>query len=511
MAGETFCENAMELTTTRSTNSPIKLIPPELLAQIFEHYTSERGAFSPVLLSQVSSLWRQTAITTPSLWHSISIRFPIHTPHITSARVRTWLARSGAFPLHISLLFTEWSDDVVSMSIFNNLRTHVHHWGRFSLTAPSVIIACRIFLVFFTEVNKHAMLSRLDVRAGPSFPFDLDDEEEMIPLEEVEDERGGITNVFAKLMAAYAPCFTEFNLAAPALPYASWRSKGRLEFPHLRKLRFFERPGRAVEISASSILHLLAKCPALEEFVFRGSDIFEPQGIITNIINLPHLRVLHLAQTCHQRVILSHLVTPALEVLKLSWLNRPEALIDEAYIPHPSEANEAPVEPSQSPYTDILTGAGMRLLIGRGAPPIRVLDMDFADARSPKDFLWIFERLPTLESFRIVGSDMSDKVLIALSCKGERRGWLCPRLTSLDFLRCDLITGYGVVRLAKSRNPCQDDMDWEAAKDVAADQPRPARLKRFVVEACARIECEDVAVVQHIVGDVDFEVGIVSP
>lgn len=513
MAGEVQYEDAVDMPTVGSTGSPIRILPPELLAQIFEHYASVGATCSPVLLSHVSSFWRRTAITTPSLWHSISFSIPTATPQITAARVRAWLNRSGLYPLHISLLLTEWiDDDDFYTPLLNYLRTHIPHWSRLSLTAASITIARHAFL-FFTSFPHYDMLSRLDIRAGSSFPFDPDDEIQIMPLDEAEDERGGITAVFAALTNTYAPRFTELNLAASALPYASWHSKNRLEFPHLRRLRIFERGGQSGEITALSVLHLLAKCPILEEFIFRGSDsFFEPQGVFSNVLDLSRLRVLHLAQTCHQRAILAHLFTPALEVLRLSWLNRTEVLIDESYIPDPTEASEEPTEWSQSSYTDILTGAGIRSLISRSTPPIRILDMDFADARSPKDFIWMFERLPTLESFRIVGSDMSNKVLDALAFTTKRGEWLCPRLTSLDFLRCDVITGRGVVTLAKSRNPLKEVMDGETTDDVAADLlVRPARLEKIVIEACAGVDCESVAVIQHIMDDIDFEVGIVSP
>ena len=494
--------------TTQSNHSPIRILPPELLAEIFGHCASVE-TFSPVRLSHVSALWRHTAITTPSLWHSVSIKIPTATPRITSAKVRTWLARSGRIPLHISLVVIEWRDDDISFPLFHHLRGHSHHWGRLSLIAASYTVARHIFQ-FFTSLPHHDMLSRLDLSIGSASLTDPDDLTPLLIPEENEDERGCITVVVAGLMKTSAPRLTEFNLSTSALPY-EWDLKTHVGFTHLRILRIFERFGPFAEIRASTVLQLLDKCPALEVFIFSGSNFFEPLGVNNSMVDLPRLRELHIAQTINQRAILAHLITPALQILRLSWLNRPEALIDESFILDPSEFSEAPTEWSQSPYTDLLTGAGIRSLIRCSTPPIRVLDMDYADARSPKDFIWMFERLPTLESFRITGSDMSDKVLNALAYKNNAGTWLCPRLKSLEFSRCDVITGAGVVALAKGRNPCGDHVCGESTEDVTAGQSRPARLSRFILEACAGVDCESVAVMQHLLNIVDFEVEVVPP
>ena len=508
MGDETFSEDVGVSTTQSTRDSPIGTMPPELLAEVFSHCASVEP-FSPVQLSHVSMLWRETAITTPSLWHTLSARIPSQTPEICLAKINTWLARSGAFPLHVSLILTEWQDDdnTTFWSSMISLRDRSIHWSRLTVIAASYTIACQFFHVF-VSVPGHAPLYRIDLRVGSPLVEEFDDEEPLLALNTPEDEVECITTVFAYLSWIYAPRFTEFNLGTSALPNSSWLSLVDLGFTRLRSLRIFERKGMDGQIGASSLLGFLEKCPALEKFIFKGSSLFDPLGTSASVVELSHLRELHLAQTCHQRAILAHLCTPALEVLRLSWLNRPEMFIDESYVPDPSEQNEEPVEWSQSQFTDLLTGAGIRSLISCSNPPIRILDMDFADARSPKDFVWMFEHLPTLESFRIVGSDMSNKVLYALASKNQSGKWLCPRLTSLDFSRCDVITGKGVVALAMGRNPCVD-VEGEVTRDVSAGEPRPARLTKFVIEVCAGVDCESIGVMQHLIGDVDYEVEVV--
>ncbi|KAF8512687.1 hypothetical protein JB92DRAFT_3116893 [Gautieria morchelliformis] len=497
----------MDESITRWSDSPIKILPLDLLAEIFEHCACAETS-SPVLLSHVSTLWRHIATTTPSLWHTISYTISVTTHLVTSEKIRTWLARSGSFPLYISLDFARWPRDAISLATLDQLRTHSHHWGRWSVTATDYTIASIVFL-YFMGSPRYDLLSRLDLKIlGPV----QEEPEELAWLHMAGNryERRLLTEMFARLMKVSAPRFTEFNLTTDALPY-ELDPELQIGLPHLRALRIFERDGRFMAIQASTVLHLLGKCPALESFAFRGtiSHVVDPHGVPATMVSLPRLRELHVAQTCLQRTILTHLITPALQVLRLSWLNqpdRPDPFVDEDYM---AETNEEPTEWSQSPYTDILTGLGIRSLICRGAPPIRVLDMDFADARSPKDFIWVFEHVPTLESFRIIGSDMSDKVLIALASKNNQGKWLCPRLASLELSRCDLITGRGVVTLAKGRNPCKDRFDGDSTEDMSTEESRPARLKKFVVEGCARVDCESVALVQYQLGNVGFEVDVV--
>lgn len=65
---------------------------------------------------------------------------------------------------------------------------------------------------------------------------------------------------------------------------------------------------------------------------------------------------------------------------------------------------------SQSPFSDHATGMGLRSLLTRCKPPLKVLEMDYADMRT-KDFEWFFDKADRLEEFRIVASDMSDRVM----------------------------------------------------------------------------------------------------
>lgn len=498
-------------------SSPIKVLPPELLAEIFERCAIEDHDL-PVRLSHVSGLWRQTALTTPRLWHKIFVFLPLQSFSTTFLKAKSFLERSGAYPLHISLVVHKWLGLQEELELLDLIREHSFHWLRLSLVAPSNDATSEIF-TFLTSSPRHEVLSRIDIctslisREWEDFGIHFDFED--LGQEEDSNARKSMSVIFTKLCQSRTPNFKELNLFTSALPFTSWNTSGRPEFSSLRTLRIYEHYTSLSGISPLSLLYLLSRCPLLEHLTFKGSDDFDSEGLKTNVVRLEHLRHLNLAQTFHQRAILSHIYTPTLETLCLMWLNRPDDVIDQSYEIDPSDNDDDLVEPSQSPYTDLLTGAGLRSLIRRSTPPIRKLDMDFADMRSPKDFLWLFEKLPTLEFFRIVGSDMSDNVLFALAGQGRRNEtpFPCPRLARLEFSRCDVISGKGIIALAKARGPNGPNhrLSDNVASDFHSVSDVGVHLKEFVVDACAKVDCESIAVMQHIMGTVNYEVDVVSP
>ena len=114
---------------------------------------------------------------------------------------------------------------------------------------------------------------------------------------------------------------------------------------------------------------------------------------------------------------------------------------------------------SQSPSSDRATGMGLRRLITRCNPPIKLLEMDFCDMRT-KDFEYVFNRLPLLEDFHIVASDMSDKVINLLRPVCPAPGSTstststCVRLPCLRYLKlvnCQRLTGEAILKALVER------------------------------------------------------------
>ncbi|GJJ09961.1 hypothetical protein Clacol_004186 [Clathrus columnatus] len=420
-----------------------------------------------------------------------------------------------------------WLGREDELDLLSLIRNHSSHWHRLSLVASSNDATSEIF-VYLTTSQHHDVLSRIDLctslisQEWEEFGIQFDLEDFAQEQDEESNARKNMSLIFHRLNEIYTPDFKELNLFTSALPFTTWSAPNQPpQLSSLRTLRIYEHNTSLPGIRAISLLYLLSHCPLLEYLTFKGSDDFDSNGLKTNIVHLEHLRQFNLAQTFHQRIILSHIHAPALQTLRLMWLNRPDVLIDESYEIDPSDSNDDLVEISQSPYTDLLTGAGLRSLIRRSTPPIRILDMDFSDMRSPKDFIWLFDQVPTLEYFRIVGSDMSDNVLFALAGQGPRRTGrrLCPRLTHIEFSRCDVITGRGILAIAKARGPKNNvkrrskgiSASSDEDLDVVLPRKRTACLKQFIVNACAGVDCESVAVMQHLMGAVTFDVDVIPP
>jgi len=143
------------------------------------------------------------------------------------------------------------------------------------------------------------------------------------------------------------------------------------------------------------------------------------------------------------------MTTPALERLQLMYINS-SVEYDHPTAYAPGDSDDEARDFSRSPWTDRATGMGLRSLFGRCAPPLRELVMDFADLRT-KDFKWAFGAMRELEILRVVASDMSDKVIAALSVKGEEEDTPLPRLSKLYLDKCQKISGDVFVGMLESR------------------------------------------------------------
>lgn len=267
-----------------------------------------------------------------------------------------------------------------------------------------------------------------------------------------------------------------------------------------------------LSIRPADLLQFLIACPELEFLSFTGS-MSEPEITLEDIlhpppiVSLPRLRSLILHGTLATRIILSYLLTPALRELYLERLNvdfefpvlnpylplPSRKVIDPSLVPPQSSSAESqtstselrssnPTENlhspsrsvafgfecaledgdsdddfsdfSQSPHSDHATGMGLRSLLTRSSPPLSVLEMDYADMRT-KDFAWLFSRARSLTDFRIVASDMADRVvrMLAPDANGTM---LLPRLRSLELVNCQRLSGTAVVEAVRARAHATD-------------------------------------------------------
>ncbi|KAJ7186469.1 hypothetical protein C8R46DRAFT_880640, partial [Mycena filopes] len=93
---------------------PVSRLPPEIATEIFLHFLPPLLEMhqlfdpepTPLLLCRICRHWRQIALSTPRLWRAISLML-IPSTEARAARVlnllQLWLARSGRYPLSISL------------------------------------------------------------------------------------------------------------------------------------------------------------------------------------------------------------------------------------------------------------------------------------------------------------------------------------------------------------------------------------------------------------------------
>ncbi|KAI9462246.1 hypothetical protein HD554DRAFT_2127600 [Boletus coccyginus] len=209
-------------------------------------------------------------------------------------------------------------------------------------------------------------------------------------------------------------------------------------------------------VRSPELLSFLARCPNLEHFYLHGVSFEE--GVLCAspiLVSLPRLHTLLLDLVCIQRSILSHLLLPALRELRLRHLNMDASLHGYHVLEHGDSDDEAR-DFSQSPSSDHHTGMGLRKLIQRSCPPLEVLDMDLSDMRT-KDFRWVFDRLPHLKQFSIVGSDLSNKVVQLFRPRpvpgsGDRRCRLrLPQLTTLKLFGCQQFSGDALVEALSAR------------------------------------------------------------
>ena len=112
--------------------------------------------------------------------------------------------------------------------------------------------------------------------------------------------------------------------------------------------------------------------------------------------------------------------------------------------------------------------------------------MDYADMRT-KDFLWCFDKLETLQEFRIVASDMSDKVIAMLapfrlgddgmdveedSPPVESSAPLrvrLPKLSALELWNCQRLSGDAVVDALGARVRYTDNVSDRNAYSRLSD------------------------------------------
>lgn len=268
-----------------------------------------------------------------------------------------------------------------------------------------------------------------------------------------------------------------------------------------------------IHLKPATILNFLSDCPYLEHLCLVGwiHDDKHPPTTSLPVVSLPRLHTLQLRSTCLVRSILSSIHAPNLQKLYLAHLNVDFQLPFDRE--DSGDSDDEAHDFSQSPFSDHCTGMGLRALIKRCNPPIKVLEMDFTDMRT-KDFIWLFNRLAHLEVFLIVASDMSNTVINLLKPVriGVHTSWAedgtlitepyyrlrLPRLRQLELYNCHRLSGDAIVDALLPRVRYTDSRTNINEKSVTWQEDSPKVLTPLseganinTLKELAIIGCED--------------------
>ena len=471
-------------------------LPTELLVDVFT-WCTHSDSLSAFTLSNVCQRWKTVTDNSPCLFQYIILDDRSFSFHLANRIANFYLSRSCGLPFDVDINVISRDSLLPLLSPFLN---HLNRWR--SCTIGGAKEEAVHFGEFWDRGNGEPKLEELEI--------DVLDKAEVDAITE---------NIQEQATAVGDPpppsTFKQYTISLTSNLLYMTVIMSKLPSPlTLSPLRFvtlsIKESSSTLSIRPDDLLRFLTVCPELEFFSFTGSmlelvvtleDILHPPPIVS----LPRLRSLILHGTLATRIILSYLHVPALRELYLERLNvNYEFPVLNPYLPLPSRkvidpslvtpqssssgsqtsASELPSPTenlqspsrsvafgfecaledgdsdddfsdfSQSPHSDHATGMGLRSLLSRSSPPLNVLEMDYADMRT-KDFAWLFSRARSLTDFRIVASDMADRVVRMLA--PDANGiMLLPRLRSLELVNCQRLSGTAIVEAIRARARATD-------------------------------------------------------
>lgn len=404
----------------------INSLPAELLIEIFAFY-SVVEPLGPIALRSVSGRWRDITDTSPLVWRHISLDDEKRSLSIQRHQAELWTKLS--YPLTFDVTVNATNPDSV-LPLISPLLPSIERWRSFSLTGQ------RDEELDMAEMSLNLLtFNTLNISIRETEYWEEDDTKTTFVPTYPTWPFAYVMNIWTRNLPSHQVLvplrFTCISITVGSIPEGSFETD-------------FAQP--------KSIMDFLQACPELESFYFAGwprNEDVSKQVFPT--VSLPKLRTLHLRSTCSARAYLSNLDVPQLQNLYLAHLNVDFELKGEYN--ESGDSDDEARDYSQSPSSDRATGMGLRKLIQRCKPPIRALEMDFSDMRT-KDFRYVFDNLPDLEEFRIVASDMSDKVVRLLKpslLEDGSIGLRMPRLRQLKLYNCQRLNGSALVTGLGSR------------------------------------------------------------
>ncbi|KAJ7147473.1 hypothetical protein C8R43DRAFT_1010953 [Mycena crocata] len=422
-----------QLDGLHSFTSALDAVPPEILIEIFLLCTTRTDPLAPLKIAQVSTLWYQVVQSSPRVWQHIFLddRATIASSH---AQAMLWTRKSHPLTFDVHLDVSQSSNLV--LPLLSPLLPMMNRWRQFTMTGK--------------QLESVDLSGSLPNCIDP-LVISIQDSDQLDAVD--EDPRLTFTSA--------TPPWLTMNIWVSELPSA----------PSLTPLRFtsivMSEYSLSIHTQPRSILHFLSACPELEAFFFTGWH-HDDEKIAPSlpVVRLPALHTLHLRSTCGTRSLLSFIDAPHLSELYLAQLNVEFQFSNDRDLYEEGDSDDEANDFSRSKWSDHATGMGLRRLILRSNPPLRVLDMDWSDMRT-KDFKFVFSRLGALEQFFITASDMSDKVIELLRpfvpSRSEQVRVHLPRLRSLELSNCNEISGDVLLDVLAARLKVTDKLPaWEA-------------------------------------------------
>uniref|UniRef100_A0A8H7XP19 F-box domain-containing protein n=1 Tax=Psilocybe cubensis TaxID=181762 RepID=A0A8H7XP19_PSICU len=414
-------QDSAPFTRNDSTFATIGFLPAELLLEIFGHCVANHP-ISPLTLRKVSWLWQKLIDTSPYLWRTVSLSDADPDCNVSEPQALLWRRKCQPQKFDVELNLQD-TDHI--LPLLSPLLSSIDRWRTFRLRGK------REEEIRVDDLNITSdCLTHLHVFLHDSEQDEFDEDEPRISISPTSPDQS-----------------ISFSLSVWVSRIPTTGINPPLRFVHVS---IAEDGQIGPHTQPKFILEFLTSCPELESFYLSGWPHDDAVIRPLPIVNLPNLVSLHLKSTCFARALLSSLNTPRLQNLLLSHLNVDFQLPTES--PEEGDSEDEARDFSQSPWSDQATGMGLRKLIQRCHPPIRILEMDFCDMRT-KDFRYVFDRLHLLQDFHIVASDMSDKVIAMLRPVKEENGVRVrlPRLQKLRLINCQQLSGKAITEAIAAR------------------------------------------------------------
>jgi len=464
--------------------SSIGDLPAELLIDIFEKF-SWTAPLAPLTLSFVCHMWHDIVYTSPRVWQLISLQ-DIRDRNVVAVgklqrQASIWLANSSPLPFDVTVDFQAHSQEqflaIISILIGGLDRwtscTFVRGKQKEMVDISGIVLAARAHSDYTDsdssgeDSESEEQGERSTLHAGKAVVDHLEvivdeavglrsqsDDEDGLDLEDSDDNDDDDDDDDDMDLEGKLPTFRRLrtgsivlNYPVPNLPLPSQINPMGITVLTITEMGL--GPPNPIRL-----LRFLTAFPEIETLTFDGHAL-EPdydEDDVPPVVTLPKLYELTIGNTCSIRMILSHLVVPGLTRLYLQHLNT-DAVIPNQPTGEDGDSEDEAHDYSQSPSSDHATGMGLRMLQRRSNPPLRVLDMDYSDLRT-KDFLFCFDNFSLLREFRIVASDMSDRVIEMLAPydgPSGRREIRLPYLKELELYHCQRVTGSAIVSTLRER------------------------------------------------------------